>query len=304
MESMNSMEAFVRVVEAESFSGAARELGVPKSTLSRRISRLEKRLGAQLLVRTTRSLSLTDVGESYYERCRRIVADIEEAESMVRETSSTPRGRLRITLPVSHGNPMWGRLVCGFLLAYPEVELEAMAATRYVHLVDEGFDLAVRAGRLSDSNLMARQLMSSTQTVVGAREYLDARGVPATLDDLREHDCIIRTETARWESNSGQVVTVSGRVRCNDISLAIEAVRSGLGLAIVPLPMIAEEIASGELTTVLDDEMRITTGIYAVFPQGRQLSAKVRAFIDYAVEFFSNAENGSAYDMSPEASRR
>ena len=291
MESLNSILAFVRVVEAESFSGAARELSVPKSTLSRRISRLEKRLGAQLLVRTTRSLSLTEVGQEYYERCRRIVLDIEEAESAVRESSSTPRGRLRITMPVPNGNLTWAELLTGFALAYPEVEIEATSSQRFVHLVDEGYDLALRAGRLADSNLMARQLVASDHILVGTPGYFDEHGIPERFEDLREHQCIVRTETARWESRTGQVVTVSGRLRVNDIGVALHGCKAGLGLCIVPSAMVKPELDSGELQEVLADEMRFTTGIYAVYPPGRQLSAKVRAFIDYAVEYFKDAED-------------
>lgn len=299
MESLNSMEAFVEVVEAESFSGAARKMGVPKSTLSRRISRLEDRLGVQLLLRTTRQLSLTDLGRRYFERCRRIVADIRDAEAEVREANAEPRGVLRVTMPTQDGSALFAKVLAGYLERYPEVDVHALVTNRFVHLVDEGFDIALRAGRLSDSNLIARQLMSASHTLVASPDYLEAHGEPADVDDLRDHECLVRESPdggSQWTTADGRTIRVSGRLRANDIGVVKQATLAGLGLAILPSPMVTDALRDGRLVEVLVDEMRMTTGVYAVFPPGRQVSAKVRAFIDYAVEVFEDAAPSALAD--------
>lgn len=293
MDSLNTMLAFVKVVEAASFSGAARDLGVPKSTLSRRIARLETRLGAQLLVRTTRRLTTTDVGLGFYERCRRIVSEIEEAESEVREASTTPRGRLRVTLPPQDGNPEMARLVSVFLAAYPQVELDVLTTNRFVNLVEEGYDVAIRAGRLGDSSLIARRLVSGSHILVGAPDYLARCGTPRSPQALRDHDCLLlepRDGQRRWLTADGQAIPIRGRLHSNDITIVRQAAIDGLGLAMLPTLLVQNDLERGTLVELLPEVMSQSTGIYVVYPPGRQLSAKVRAFIDHVVEFFAATE--------------
>lgn len=292
MEQLDHMIAFVKVVEAGSFSEAARELDVPKSTLSRRIARLEERLGAQLLHRTTRTVHLTDLGAAYYERCRQIVEDIRDAEDSVKRLQSEPQGLLRVTGPSYNGNIAFAKLFTDFLMMYPKVELDLLLTNRVVDLVQEGFDVALRGGRLQSSSLMARKLGANTHIVVASPDYLARRGTPQDVEALASHDCLLRdtggAQGTRWADVHGNFIRVQGRMRADDIEILRHAAQQGLGLAMLPSPAVSEDLEAGRLVRVLEGVVEQQAGFYAIYPANRHLSAKVRAFVDFSAKHFSH----------------
>lgn len=282
---MSDMAVFVEVAQAKGVSEGARRLGLPKSTVSRRLGVLEKRLGVQLLVRSTRSVSLTDVGESYLRRCLRILADAEDADAEARQEGASPKGRLRVTTPVYQGGAGIEHMMTSFLEKHPEVDLEVMVTNRYVDLVEEGFDVALRAGQLQDSALHARQLSKTFNIVVASPAYLAAHGTPKTAQDLESHLCVLREGVQTWRAPTGESARVRGRLVVNDMHMLRSAAVAGLGLALLPEMMIAEDLREGRLVQVLAESMRWEVGLYLVYPPGRLLSAKVRVFLDHAVAF-------------------
>jgi DNA-binding transcriptional LysR family regulator len=290
MESFNSMHAFVQVVESGSFTEAARSLRVPKSTLSRRIARLEDRLGVQLLVRTTRRVGTTEVGAAYYERSRKIVEEIREAEEAVLHMSEVPRGLLRVTAPARENHAI-GELISSFMVAHPEVVLEVLTANRFVDLSEEGFDVAIRAGTLKESSLIARRLATGSVIMVASPEYLARRGEPENVKALGEHDGLVREyHGTGWSMTDGRTASVKVRLRANSLSVLRHASIDGHGLALLPEAVVREDLKAGTLTRVLADDFCQSGVIYAVYPPSRHLSPKVRAFVDFAVSFFADVQ--------------
>lgn len=289
----NEMEAFVAVVEGGTFSAAARVLGLPVSTVSRQVSRLEERLGVRLLNRTTRRVTPTAPGQSYFERCRRIVADSRDAEEEVRQLHGAPRGLLRISAPPSGLRAtLVEELVTAFMVRYPEIEVELLAESRYVDLVAEGFDLALRGGILRDSTLTARRLLRMRTGLVASPDYLERRGRPRRVADLARHDLLVQRapgRQARWPLSPRGSMPVRGRLMTNDMAVSRAAALAGLGIGYIPLVLVDVELESGALELVLPNAVgRDTDGLHLVYPQGRLLAAKVRAFVDFAVAFFAD----------------
>ncbi|MEM9491835.1 MAG: LysR family transcriptional regulator [Myxococcota bacterium] len=293
---LNEIFLFAKVVDAQSFTGAARALGIPKSTISRKIAQLEERLGAQLLYRTTRKLRLTDVGAAYYEHCARIAAELEEAEREVLEMQAEPRGLLRITAPVEFG--FLGSLAAEFLDRHPALEIDIELTGRQVDLIEEGFDLAIRAGRMADSTLIARKLGETGFDLYAAPSYLERHGTPTTPGDLAEHSCIIfgvSTRQRRWLLNGpdGPIeVAVGGRLATNDLTVARQAALAGLGIALLPPGLAAEPVQAGQLQPIMKGAAARPGGaIYAVYPHTRRLSTKVRMFVDFLQQTYNDAEH-------------
>ena len=289
----NEMEAFVAVVEGGTFSAAARVLGLPVSTVSRQVSRLEERLGVRLLNRTTRRVTPTAPGQSFFERCRRIVADSLDAEEEVRQLHGAPRGLLRISAPPSGLRAtLVEELVTAFMVRYPEIEVELLAESRYVDLVAEGFDLALRGGILRDSTLTARRLLRMRTGLVASPDYLERRGRPRRVADLARHDLLVQRapgRQARWPLSPRGSMPVRGRLMTNDMAVSRAAALAGLGIGYIPLVLVDVELESGALELVLPNAVgRDTDGLHLVYPQGRLLAAKVRAFVDFAVAFFAD----------------
>lgn len=292
MSRISELEVFVTVVDEKSFSAAADSLEVSKSHVSKSISGLEDRLGARLINRTTRSLSLTDVGQAFYDRCARILADVEEAELGVSNMQDTPHGVLRISVPQYLGDIYLAGVINAFLLEQPGVEVDVDYSERRVDVVEEGFDLVVRVGDLPDSSLIARKLCPVRRFVVGSPDYFERKGRPQTLDDLRNHDCLIyslqgNTWTFRGPGGEDYSVRVQGRLRSNAGHALADAARRGLGLALLPDFLCAETFSRGELEVALADYSD-WGACYAVYPHGRHLSAKVRAFVDHLVQHFES----------------
>lgn len=290
MDTTTEMAVFVKVVESGGFSAAARELNMPKSTVSRYVSRLEDRLGVRLLNRTTRSLRPTELGAAYYERVARIIQDIAEAEAAVTNMQVEPRGTLRVSAPLSFGHAFMGRIVASFLETWPEVTLDVDLTDRVVDIIDEGFDLAIRVGKLRDSSLIARRLASSDRILVASPRYLEQHGMPRTPDDIRRHECLLyayEATTASWRLGPELTVPVKGRLISNNGDVLASAAAEGLGLALIPSFVVGRRLQRGELVQVLGEYTSSDAGVHAVYPHSRHLSTKVRAFVDHLVDVFT-----------------
>jgi len=285
---LNEILIFTRVVSAGSFTGAARELGLPKSTISRKVSGLEERLGARLLQRTTRKLSLTDVGQTFYQHAIRVVASAEEAERAVARTLETPRGGLRVTAPLNFG--YLGSVIASFLERYPEVQVELVCADRVVDLIQEGFDVAIRAGHLADSSLIARTLGQLQYYAVASPAFLRKNGTPQEPQDLEQFDCLVfggGSHRATWRLRKEQrtlVVNVRGRLVVNDFDFLVEAVQAGQGVAMLPDFRCLKLLRTHKLERVLPEWCSPEIPFHAVYPSTRHLSPMVKAFVDHLSE--------------------
>ncbi|HKE17630.1 MAG TPA: LysR family transcriptional regulator [Kofleriaceae bacterium] len=285
------MLVFTRVVQAGSFTAAARALAMPKSSVSRKVSELEDRLGARLLQRTTRKLGLTDAGRLYYERAARIVAEMEEADQAVSQMQAAPRGLLRATAPLSFG--MLGPMVAEYLRRHPDVQVELVCTDRRVDLVDEGFDVAIRAGPLDDSTLIARSLGVLKRVLVASPAYLRRRGSPRAPADLTQHACISFGAGAApsvWTLHAGErlvEVRITPRYSVNELDLMLDAARAGIGIAWTAEFATLDDLRAGRLKQVLRDWCSSETPVHAVYPTARHLSPKVVAFVDLVRERFA-----------------
>jgi DNA-binding transcriptional LysR family regulator len=291
---LNELLVFTRVVQAGSFTAAARRLKMPKSSVSRKVSDLEERIGARLLHRTTRKLGLTDAGRIYFERAAPIVSDIEQADQAVGESQAAPRGLLRVTAPLSFA--LLGPMVASFLERYPEVRVELVCADRVVNLVEEGFDVAIRAGRLVDSTLIARRLGAMKRVLVASAGYLKRHPRLKSPADLEKHPCIAfgsAPTPTLWTLHSGEKkvdVRVPARLSANDMDMMVDAARAGIGIAWLPEHHVSVELAKGRLKRVLSDWSSPETPVHAVYPSARHLSQKVSAFVELLREEFSRTK--------------
>lgn len=290
MVDWNELAIFVKVVQEGSFIQASRSLGVPRSTVSRKVASLEDRLGVRLLQRTTRSVRPTDEGRAYFERCAPLVREAEEAARAVGDRQDRPNGRLRITAPNVVAHHFMGPIVARYLREWPEVRIELLLTDRIVNLVEEGYDLAIRAGTLGDSNLIARRLGETRVELVASPAYLAEHGTPRNVSDLAEHACVIVGEgvsAGQWRFDiDGETVAVpvSGPLLVNALELARRAALEGIGIARLPAFLIGKDLARGHLVKLLDEDKPATGGIYAVYPSRRHLSANVRTFVELLQE--------------------
>lgn len=287
---LEDMRLFAKVAEAKSFTGAARLLGVPKQTLSRRVAELEQALDVQLLHRTTRRLHLTDVGAAYAERCVEIVRLAEDANRAVTDTRQVPRGVLRVTADPVFGEAFVAGLVVEYASRWLEVHVDVVLTRRRVDLVEEGFDVAFRVGRVEDPALTATSLGPARVRYCASPAYLARRGTPASPEDLRAHECLAVVSEGtpvRWPFRGRKGVTlvpVSGRLRFNNFVMAHAAALGGLGIAIFPEFACADDLRRGRLVSVLDDSVMDVGAVWLVHPTARYLTARVRAFVALALE--------------------
>ncbi len=294
MDQLEAMAVFARVVEAQSFSAAAGQLGLSKSAVSKQLGRLEDRMGVRLLNRTTRRLSLTEAGAAFYRGCRRVVAEAEAAEQAVTRLGAAPRGRLRVNAPMSFGVRHVGPALPDFMARYPEVAVDLSLNDRMVDLVEEGFDMGIRIARLAESSLIARRLAPNRRVLCAAPAYLARRGTPRALDELNGHDCLVysyQASGATWRvcGPGGEArVRVDGRLRANNGDLLLEAVLGGLGVGFLPSFICGEALRAGRLRQVLPEwGGTVDAAVYAVYPARRNLSPKVRVFVDFLAERFA-----------------
>jgi DNA-binding transcriptional LysR family regulator len=278
---------FTKVVETRSFTGAGEQLGLPKSTVSRKLAQLEERLGVRLVQRTTRKLALTDIGEAYYERCARIVADLAAAEQLVTDMQATPRGRIRITAAIDLSTRYLGSMIAEFLAHHPDIYIELEATDRMVDLIEEGFDIAVRFGALPESTLIARKLCTIDGVLCAAPSYLARRGTPTTIEELEDHDRILFTPSPRiqsWTMVRGDASFEFGRpahFASNNVGAIHEATLSGAGIAMLSDFMIAADVAGGTLVPILPEWRGRTTDVHAVYPARQNLPPRLTLFLDH-----------------------
>ncbi len=290
MDRIDAMNVFVAVADQQGFAPAARKLGLSTSAVTRMVAALEDKVGARLLQRTTRSVTLTDVGTRYLERARRILADIEEAEASTRAERTQPSGRLVISAPLVFGRLHVRPLVTAYLERYPDVSAELRLSDRMINLVEDGIDIAVRVGELADSTLVARHIGDMRRLTVASPDYLKRRGMPQTPLDLAGHDLIQFTSTSslsdwRFVDNGREVrVPRTSRFATNSADAAIQHAEQGGGVALVLAYQAADAIAHGRLQILLTGYEPPPSPIHLVYPTSRLLSAKVRAFVDTVVE--------------------
>src|SRR5258706_6621745 len=251
----SALIAFTRTVEANSLSRAAAALGAPRATIGRRLARLEERLGVRLLRRTTRALALTDAGDAFYRHARVVLDAVEQAEASVRQSDSVVRGTLRVATPPML-DPSFNALVCDFARAYPEVQIHVDASSRYVDLLREGYDVALRAGSELEPGLVARTVARTSAVAVAAPAYLALHGTPKKARDLREHKCLVGfmrggLPQTHWPKAGGGKISIEGSFVTNDITLLVDAALRGLGIAVLPALLVGAPLENGELVRVL-----------------------------------------------------
>lgn len=292
MDTLKAMQVFVEVARQRGFAPAARHLQLSTSSVSRHIVNLESRLNRQLFRRTTRHLTLTPAGEDLLESCRRIVQDTHDLFQRVSDESPAPAGRLKVTMPQFVATLLARGVIAPFVCAYPAVSLELVEMTRVVNLVEEDFDLAIRIGDLPDSSLKARKLVEMKLVMVASPIYVKAHGVPHSVHDLRDHLCIVETESPykdRWPLVAGSRLRhyrVKASASVNNGERARDLAAGGSGLALLPIYMVLDQLSDGSLVSVMDDYAPDFGGVYAVYPATRYQSINVRYFIDVVAEYF------------------
>jgi DNA-binding transcriptional LysR family regulator len=287
MDRLGAMEMFVRIVETGNFSAVARQLGTTQPTISKQLTALEKQLQTRLLNRSTRSLSLTEAGATYYERCRRIIDEVHEAEGALGRLQSALTGTLHVNGSIALGQIFVAPLVLKFQRQYPGLAIELSLSDRYIDLVEEGVDVAVRVGRLADSNLVARRLGSTRRVLVATPAYLAAHGTPQRPEDLVHHSCLLYAYLStgnEWAFNGpeGEIrVRVHGNFKANNGDVIRQALLANVGVAMSPDWLIHDKLESGEVVTLLPQFAPPPLEISAVYPSGRHVSTKVRTFIEF-----------------------
>jgi DNA-binding transcriptional LysR family regulator len=293
MDTLTSMKVFAAVVETGSFAAASDRLDMSRAMTSKYVAHLEEHLGTRLLQRTTRKLTLTESGATYYERCVQILADISEAEEGALHLTEAPRGTLRLTVPVSFGILHMGPVISDYMKQYPDVKVDLLVTDRRVDLLEEGLDMAIRIGSLSESGLVAKKFASDRVVICGSPEYLQRLGTPKTPAELAQHNCLTYSLSAtgdewKMEGPDGQhTVKVSGSLRATNGDLVKLAALGGVGLMRQPLFICGEDLRAGRLVEVLPEYRSDSMGIYAVYPSRKHLSAKVRTFVDFVAGAFN-----------------
>ncbi|MDH3352629.1 MAG: LysR family transcriptional regulator [Gammaproteobacteria bacterium] len=294
MDTIDGMRTFVAVISEGSFSGAAERLNMSPQLVSKYVGQLETRLGARLLNRSTRRLSITEAGQAYFDRCQYVLAEIDEMESAVGDAATAARGTLRINAPMTFGTLHLSRAIAEYQCGQPEVTVDLTLDDRVVDIVSEGYDIAIRIGQLQESSLVARKLAPVRLVVCGSADYLAERGVPVSPDDLHAHDCLrytLSSDHSRWRfSDGGEThdVRVSGSFSANNGDVLRLAALAGTGLVLQPTFIVGDDIRSGRLQLVLEDYEIEPMGVYAVYAHRQYLSGKVRTFVEFLADYFGS----------------
>ncbi|WP_444905383.1 LysR family transcriptional regulator [Microbulbifer sp. SSSA008] len=292
METIAAIPIFVTVAETGGFSPAAKLLGISKSAVSKRVTQLELQLGVKLLHRTTRKLSLTEAGEHFYEHARVAYKSAKDAQDAVLQLQGEPRGRLRINAPMSFGRLHLAPLIPVFMKRYPEISIDMVLDDKVVDLVGEGFDIAIRGGDLPDTSLIARKLAPLKSVLCASPSYLKEFGEPTELEQLSAHNCLIFTysrDVKEWgfiKDNHLHTIEVKGNYQVNNSEALREALLQGVGIGRLPTFVAGPDIEAGKLIPLFEEYQMPAKSIYAVFPERQFMPAKVRAFIDFAIEYF------------------
>ena len=298
MDKLNSIKAFTKVVQQGSFAAAAREMQLSRSAVSKYVIDLEQELGVQLLVRTTRSASPTENGQAYYERCLAILADLEEADVTVTRLQAEPRGILRVNAPMSFGTLHLGPALSDFMERYAELQIQLILSDQQIDPVQEGFDVTLRIADLPSSSLIARKIAPAHRVVCASPSYLQRRGTPQRPSDLREHDCLTYGHLAtgkQWKltgPDGEHWISIPWTLCTNNAEVLCDAAVRGRGIALLPTFIAAAELRRGSLQTILESYEAPEISIYAIYPETRHLSVKVRLFIDFLIERFGGSTWG------------
>ncbi|NER79288.1 MAG: LysR family transcriptional regulator [Leptolyngbya sp. SIO1D8] len=298
MDNLNDILIFTKVVEQGSFTRTAEILALPKSSVSRAVSRLEARLGAQFLHRSTRRIRLTEIGQRYYAHCRRIMQELEEANSVVASYQSQPSGLLCITAPYILGQALLGPVLAEYLMTYPDVKCQVELSNRRIDLIEEGFDLAIRVGTLPDSSLRMTHLGRATASLFASPTYLKRYGNPQTPAEVSDH-CLLdnaKTIAKFWTLNQDSeriTIPVSPRLVCNDAAILLENAIAHQGIAVLPKFITLQAIEQGQLQAVLPDWCIKQVAINALYPSYKDLSPAVQAFINLGKQCLKKALVGA-----------
>ncbi len=286
MFNWEGVSEFVAVAEAESFTAAAKRLGISTAQVSRQVSALETRLSTKLFYRTTRRVVVTEVGNIYYQHCRQLLDGLDEAERAITNLQSTPTGKLKITAPATYGERTIAPLINNFVVKYPQLEVWLHLTNQTLDLINEGYDLAIRLGKLGDSTMMAKRLASRTLYVCASPNYLSTHGVPHSLSELEQHNCLQGTlDYWRFQDNGkARNIKVTGNIRCNSGRALADAALKGIGIVQLPDYYVLRHIDNGQLVSLLEHLREPDDGVWALYPHNRHLSPKVRMLLDYLDE--------------------
>ena len=291
MDRITGIQLFVRIVETGSFSKASADLGVTQPTATKHVAAVEARLGARLLNRNTRGVSATEIGALYYEKCKAIQRQLEEADNLASLLQSRVGGQLRVSTSVAFGRRVLTPLVLAFMARHPDITIDLSFDDRYVNLVEQGVDVAIRMGRLADSSLGARYLGTNPWVLVASQQYLKQHAAPKTPADVALHPCLIYSSVQgdeRWHFSAGagheQAVPVHGPLRSNNLSVVLEAARAGMGLAILPWYVAFDAVAQGAVQPLLTEFALPVQEMHAVFPSPKLVPSKVSSFIVFLQE--------------------
>lgn len=274
---------FVAVIETGSFTAASERLAISTAQVSRQVNALEQRLGLQLLHRTTRKVSVTDTGKHYYQTCQRLLEGFESAEHELLELQTQPRGKLRLTAPITYGERVLMPLLNDFLIQYPQMSLEVELSNNKLDIIDSGFDLAIRLGHLEDSRLRARRLSGRQVFTCASPEYINRFGQPNTLSELKNHNCLVGS-VSHWrftENNQERSLSVSGSLRCNSGISLVDSALKGIGIAQLPAEYVSHHIEKGKLVSLLEHLKPQEEGIWGLYPASRWSSTKTGLLLDY-----------------------
>ena len=293
MNQLDDMLLFAQVVKLKSFRAVAEQRGIASSVVSKHISRLEEHLGVQLLIRTTRKLSLTEAGSEFFQHCQQLESGVALAEQAVSQHAEEPKGVLRLAAPMISGQYFLPAVIDQYLREYPQMKVEMAIKDSYQDLVESGFDLAIRTGTLSDSSLRARQLVNSRWYAYAAPEYLQQQGTPASVTDLQGHNCLQfsyqETGVNEWpvtvKGKPGSI-KISGRFQADSLVSLREAAVAGMGIAFMPVYLVREQIQKGLLIPVLRESIYRDVGIYAIYPNIRYVPRKISAFIELLIKHY------------------
>lgn len=295
MDKLTSMNVFVRVAKSESFANAAKDLKMSRAMVTKHVMELENKLGTRLFNRTTRNLSLTEVGASYLERCQQVLSDVEEMEAAITHLQTEPRGVLKISAPPVIGVTHIAPALAEFLKIYPDLCVDLILKSSQTDLIDEGLDIAIYLGAIEDTSLIARKLGSSPSVVCGAPSYFEKYGEPKHPEELEQHSCLVNWAVSprnMWHFTSAtgehKIIKVSGRMQANAADPIKVAAVHGLGLIMLPKYIVGKHISKGALRVVLEDYTNPPLEIYAVYPHRKYLSAKVSVFLDFLQDWLQH----------------
>jgi len=296
MDQLEAMRTFVKVVQLGSFSAVGRDQESSQATTSRRISALESKLGVKLLTRTSRELSLTEVGVDYYQRCMAILAEMDEADAVVRSQTASPKGTLRIAAPIAFSRLVLAPMLASFCNQFPDIEFEILASDQHVDLINKGVDVAIRAKQLEDSSLVARPLSDNPMLLVASPDYIKRYGAPKSPEQLTQYSCLVystREKSSVWRFEcDGQDynISVNGQMKCTNGDTLLEAALAGLGITELPIWMVRQYLSSGRLVQLLSDYKGISLPLNIIYPQNRYVPLKVRCFIDFLLNYAEENE--------------